>query len=62
MHVELDVEIGVRASLSALGQKLELDVRSLPAANIVLSFGESGDSDSWTYEMLIDDVACTFTP
>jgi hypothetical protein len=62
MHVELDVEIGVRASLAALGQQTLFDVRSLPASELVLVVGESGDSESFTYEVLIDNVACTFTP
>jgi hypothetical protein len=62
MHVEIDVEIGVRASLAALGQQRSFDVRSLPASDLVLVVGESGDGESWTDQVLIDNVACTFTP
>ncbi len=62
VHVELDVELGVKATVSALGQKQELALRPFSADSITLIVGESGDSDAWTYEVLLDNVACTFTP
>jgi hypothetical protein len=61
VHVGLDVELGVKATLTALGQKRELALRPLPAASVTLMVGESGDSDEWAYDVLIDNVACTFT-
>ena len=37
-------------------------LRPIAASNLTLSVGESGDSDKWGYEILIDNVACGFTP
>ena len=62
MHLEIDVELGVRAMLTGLGQKQELALRAFPADNVSLVVGESSDSDSWAYEVLVDNVVCTLTP
>lgn len=62
MHVALDVALGVKATMRARGETKELALRSFPADELTLSVGESGDNDGWGYEVLLDNVACTFTP
>jgi len=34
----------------------------LPTPTLTITIGEPSDDDPWTYEVLIDNVACTLTP
>ncbi len=62
VHIVLDAEMGKQATLTVGEKTTSLGLRSITGPNLTLSIGESGDSDGWAYELLIDNLACTFTP
>ncbi len=62
VHVVLEAEMGKQAVVTFGQETATLMLRAFGGSQFALSLGETGDNGRWGFEVLIDNVACTFTP